>query len=150
MDSDKRMLQRAYVSHQLKLIAPADGVIGDYDFDEQSYHVEKIVGKRVNAHGVTEYLVKWKNFASIHNSWEPIKNFNDVALIRKYNEEEAKRSKSVTLVDVMDSIGASAGDSGETVTGDAVENSVAGSSTGTAVAKVSSTRGAIRPPTRYR
>lgn len=40
---------------------------------EEVYDVEDIVGKRINC-GSVEYLVKWFNYPSEQNTWEPLEN----------------------------------------------------------------------------
>ena len=40
---------------------------------EEVYDVEDIVHKRINC-GTVEYLVKWFNYPSEQNTWEPIEN----------------------------------------------------------------------------
>ena len=42
---------------------------------EEVYDVEDIVGKRINC-GIVEYLVKWFNYPSEQNTWEPIENLD--------------------------------------------------------------------------
>jgi hypothetical protein len=43
---------------------------------EEEFEIEKIVDSRVNRKGVFEYLVKWKDYAAKHNSWEPASNLD--------------------------------------------------------------------------
>lgn len=38
---------------------------------EQSFIVERILAKRINGRGKTEFLLKWKGFPDSYNSWEP-------------------------------------------------------------------------------
>ena len=41
----------------------------------EEYDVEKVLDKRVS-NGVTEYLIKWLDWDSIHNIWELAENLN--------------------------------------------------------------------------
>ena len=58
------------------------------DSDEESYEVEKIVKSR-SVNGRTEYFVKWKNYPSTQNTWEPIENLaNAMQLVDEFLEKE--------------------------------------------------------------
>lgn len=50
---------------------------------EGLYLVEKIVGKRVR-NGHVEYLIKWQNYSSSENTWEPIENLNCPILVVEF------------------------------------------------------------------
>ncbi len=57
------------------------------------YEVEKIVNKRTNVYGLVEYLVKWKNFPSSDNTWEPKKNLKRLDyMIKEYENGIGKLS----------------------------------------------------------
>jgi hypothetical protein len=45
--------------------------------DAPEYVVEKIVEKKINSDGAAEYQVKWKNYPSGSNTWEPAENLAD-------------------------------------------------------------------------
>ncbi|GAV07940.1 hypothetical protein RvY_17714 [Ramazzottius varieornatus] len=62
--------------------------------DEEIFFVDKILKKRVNNKGEILYYVKWKNYDSKHNTWEPATSFNDVALIENW-EAKRKRGKKM-------------------------------------------------------
>lgn len=49
------------------------------------YTVEKIVGHYISD-GKIKYLVKWANFDTTHNTWEPIESFADREFVEKYNQ----------------------------------------------------------------
>jgi hypothetical protein len=44
--------------------------------DEDSFIVDKVVGKRQKADGSWEYSLKWKGVSSAHNTCEPYENLN--------------------------------------------------------------------------
>lgn len=54
------------------------------------WEAEKILNERF-ASGRSEYRVKWKNFASIHNTWEPEENILDKSLISDYRQMTSAR-----------------------------------------------------------
>jgi len=49
----------------------------------EEYDVNEILDKRVRD-GNVQYLIKWKGFSSLHNSWEPIENLHCDELIAEY------------------------------------------------------------------
>lgn len=57
------------------------------------YEVEKILNKRVKKRKI-EYLVKWKNWSSDYNSWEPTTNLNCDELIEDYKSNEKMMNSS--------------------------------------------------------
>ena len=52
---------------------------------EDEYAVEELLAHRKKG-GVKEYLVKWKDYDSSHNSWEPVGNIEQ-SLVAQYNSE---------------------------------------------------------------
>jgi hypothetical protein len=44
-----------------------------FEKKQDSYELEKIVAKRTSA-GVLEYQVKWKDYPTAQNTWEPVVN----------------------------------------------------------------------------
>ena len=52
--------------------------------DEQEYSVEKIIDKRCNLKGQISYLIKWKGYEDIDNTWEPIDNLYCLDLIKEF------------------------------------------------------------------
>lgn len=59
---------------------------------EEEYIVEKILDKKVGTNGSIKYLVKWQNYSSKDNSWEPIEHLVecDKAMAR-FELERAKK-----------------------------------------------------------
>lgn len=61
------------------------------DFIDEEFIVEKIVDKRVNKVGKTEYLVKWKGFDNNDNTWELeealVEDVISLAAIKSYKSE---------------------------------------------------------------
>merc|ERR1712080_158113 len=56
---------------------------------EEEYEVEKILEKRVEKNGYTEYLVKWKNYDDPdENTWEPMDNLGEADKAIKLFEKE--------------------------------------------------------------
>jgi hypothetical protein len=53
---------------------------------EGEFHVEKIVGKKVEG-GKVLYHVKWQGFGVDENTWEPVANFLDKDVISQYELE---------------------------------------------------------------
>ena len=53
--------------------------------DSQYYEVEDIVNHRYTK-GKVEYLIRWKGYSSIYDSWEPFDNLTSFA-IDAYNEK---------------------------------------------------------------
>ena len=56
---------------------------------ETLYEVEAIIGDNGKV-GHREYLVKWKNYDSTHNSWVKAKDFTDTDIINKYWKQVRK------------------------------------------------------------
>jgi len=56
---------------------------------DKVYPILKILGKRTNARGNTEYKVRWKNYAPEHDSFEPYDNLdsNTQKCVRKNDKE---------------------------------------------------------------
>ncbi|EGT46901.1 hypothetical protein CAEBREN_21022 [Caenorhabditis brenneri] len=60
---------------------------------EELWEVEEILDKR-SVKGEVEYLMKWADFNSKYNSWEPVKNFNK-KLIAEYEESRKNQAQGV-------------------------------------------------------
>ena len=66
---------------------------------EEQYVVESVVKKRVMANGKVQYLLKWKNWSSAHNTWEPVENLDCPELLKAY-EDQLEAKKNVDSVPV--------------------------------------------------
>ena len=73
-DTDGEIIPLNFVSSQLKLVASDNN---------DSFEIEKILDDR-KVNNLQEYLVKWKGYSSLHNSWEHVSNFNDHHIISSY------------------------------------------------------------------
>jgi len=59
--------------------------------EEDEYEVEKVVDKRI-VKGKTQYLIKWKGFDEVDNTWEPDENLECPELIADYESTLTKKS----------------------------------------------------------
>lgn len=50
----------------------------------EEYEVERLVAKRTLRNGVVQYRIKWLNFPSSQNTWEPLANMNCRDLIDQF------------------------------------------------------------------
>ena len=55
--------------------------------------IEKVLNKRVDENGGTEYLIKWKDFSVKEATWEPTENLNCGALVAEYEKESSSTEK---------------------------------------------------------
>ena len=67
-----------------------DAIADEDDDDDDEYVVEKVLQRRRSDQGGFEYLLKWKGYSEVHNSWEPQSNLACQDLLREF---EAKRAK---------------------------------------------------------
>ena len=76
---------------------PSEQSNADHDrlpvFDlNKEYIVEKVLNKRIVAPGKVQYLLKWKDFSDLFNTWEPRENLSDCkALIGEFEKERTER-----------------------------------------------------------
>uniref|UniRef100_H3B900 Chromo domain-containing protein n=1 Tax=Latimeria chalumnae TaxID=7897 RepID=H3B900_LATCH len=62
------------------------------------FKVEKIVDKRKNKKGKTEYLVRWKGYDSEDDTWEPEQHLvNCEEYIHEFNRRHIEKQKETTL-----------------------------------------------------
>lgn len=92
-NSTQMLVGRHYVPSELKEIIKDDIAIED-----TLYEVEAIVGDNGKI-GHREYLVKWKNYDSTHNSWVKAKDFSDTDIINKY-WKQVRKDHSGKIVNV--------------------------------------------------
>ncbi|XP_065670064.1 uncharacterized protein LOC136088898 [Hydra vulgaris] len=64
--------------------------------DLDIFKMEEIIGKRQRK-GRTQYLVKWQDFPSTQNTWEPEENIFDKQVVQKYLEK-TKKSLHVSAI----------------------------------------------------
>lgn len=76
-DNTGALLSRNFPPSALKLISQDPILAG------QSYEVEAILNHDGEGRH-RRYLVKWKGYDHAHNSWEPVGNFDDIAVIDRY------------------------------------------------------------------
>ena len=87
LDATNQLLPRKVPTSQIKLISGPENLD---DLADIRYEVEKVLKHR-GPEGKREYLVKWKNYSSNHNTWEPEKNFDDISLITRYWSTQSKQ-----------------------------------------------------------
>ncbi|CAO3597417.1 unnamed protein product [Absidia cylindrospora] len=64
------------------------------DNDEEVFDVENILDHRVDPDGEKVYFIKWKNYSSMYNSWEPEENLYCPALLKAYHARVNKTNQS--------------------------------------------------------
>ncbi|XP_059357984.1 chromodomain Y-like protein [Carassius carassius] len=65
---------------------------------EELYEVERIVGKRKNRKGKTEYLVRWRGYGFDGDTWEPENHLSScVEFIHEFNRQHSEKQKDGTL-----------------------------------------------------
>ncbi len=77
-DVDGDILDRHIPIDQMKVVSKTGRLK-----DQNTYTVQKIIDHRGDV-GSYEYLVKWKDYTSDYNTWEPQASFNDTNCITKY------------------------------------------------------------------
>ena len=84
LDSTSALFGRNVPRQQLKVISfPVDRSPLSSSQLSPAFVVEKVIAHR-GPEGARQYLVKWKDFPSSENTWEPQGNFEDVAVLTSY------------------------------------------------------------------
>ncbi|KAK7159094.1 hypothetical protein R3I94_005435 [Phoxinus phoxinus] len=66
---------------------------------EELYEVERVVGKRKNKKGKTEYLVRWRGYGFEGDTWEPESHLSScVEFIHEFNRQHSEKQKDGTLL----------------------------------------------------
>lgn len=61
---------------------------------EELYEVERIVGKRKNKKGKTEYLVRWRGYGFEGDTWEPESHLSScIEFIHEFNRHHSEKQK---------------------------------------------------------
>jgi len=65
---------------------------------EPEYKVKALLGSRCKGKGrKLEYLVRWKGYASAHDSWEPATNIHAPELVKAFYKQEPMAIRRVSL-----------------------------------------------------
>lgn len=62
--------------------------------DSTDYEVQKILDVNYKSNNKREFLIRWKNYSSKHDTWEPEENLSCDELIAAFLENEEKRAKA--------------------------------------------------------
>ncbi|KAF7654479.1 hypothetical protein LDENG_00069230, partial [Lucifuga dentata] len=66
---------------------------------EEFYEVERIVGKRKNKKGKTEYLVRWRGYGSDGDTWEPESHLTTcMVYVNEFNRQHVECHRDSTLL----------------------------------------------------
>ena len=85
LGKDGQLLKRAFPPEQLKLVSQDESA-------SSSYVVEKLLDHRTRS-GSYEYLVKWQGYGEEDSTWEAASQFDDVEIIRKYWQDQRKKTR---------------------------------------------------------
>jgi hypothetical protein len=79
------------VEHGINFPEPPPDLING----NEEYEVEQILGKRTHWRWKKkQYLIKWKGYSSVHNSWEPAENVNALDLVKAHLHESHVHANS--------------------------------------------------------
>lgn len=66
---------------------------------EELYEVERILGKRKNKKGKTEYLVRWRGYSFEGDTWEPESHLSScIEFIHEFNRQPSEKQKDGTFL----------------------------------------------------
>ncbi|KAM4604975.1 chromodomain Y-like protein [Polymixia lowei] len=66
---------------------------------EELYEVERIVDKRKNKKGKTEYLVRWRGYSTEEDTWEPESHLSScMVYIQEFNRQHTDTQRDSTLL----------------------------------------------------
>jgi hypothetical protein len=55
--------------------------------DQEEYKVEEVLDTHLYGQWKKhQYLIKWKGYADVHNSWEPAENVNAPELVKEFHQ----------------------------------------------------------------
>ena len=65
---------------------------------EPEYEVENLLRSRRRGRGrKLEYLVRWKGYAPVHDSWEPVENLHAPELVKEFHERELLAIRTIRM-----------------------------------------------------
>ena len=66
--------------------------------DHEEYEVEEILDTRLFGRWRKhQYLIKWKGYANVHNSWEPEENVNALELVKEFHQRASTKTRLQVL-----------------------------------------------------
>ena len=69
--------------HGMNLSEPPPDLINDHE----EYEVEEVLDMRLYGWWKKhQYLIKWKSYTNVHNSWEPEENVNVLELVKEFHQ----------------------------------------------------------------
>ena len=71
----------------------------DNELTEDTYYIERML-KHHTKHGRREFLIKWMDFPSNQNTWEPEENIPNKQLIKEYFDQKNKNKRVVAHIDI--------------------------------------------------
>ena len=91
MDRTNELLGRSYAPSQLKIVQQ-----NSVEPDSESFSVQSVVDHK-EVDGVDHYLVRWRGFSATDDSWEPVTNFDDLDVIRKFWQRRSAGSTDSSI-----------------------------------------------------
>ena len=63
--------------------------------DDDEWEVEEVKDERQGKEGTSHFLIKWKDWPTEYNTWEPEENMaNAQGAIRAFRKQRAKKAKN--------------------------------------------------------